>query len=361
MPTVSPMLQLRAEGLMTAAVVAAPGRINLTRHPIPEPGPGDVRIRLEGCGVCASNVPPFEGRPWFTYPMSPGQLGHEGWGRIDAIGQGVSNLREGDRVAFLSNNAFAEYDVAPAHAVVKLPATLDDRPFPGEPLACAMNIFERSAIEPRQTVAVVGVGFLGALLTQLITRAKAHVIAISRRATALEVARQMGARDTIALADAQHVVDEVKQLTHGAMCPRVIEATGKQMPLDVASQLVRERGRLIIAGYHQDGLRQVDMQQWNWRGIDVINAHERDEHVYINGMRRAIAAVEQGQLTPEPLYTHTYRLDELPKAMRDTRERPNGFIKALVTMQSNASHPSLSSDISQRNFDQILGQQGGRP
>ena len=49
-----------------------------------DPGPGQVRVRIEGCGVCASNIPPWEGREWFTYPMPPGQLGHEAWGRVDA-------------------------------------------------------------------------------------------------------------------------------------------------------------------------------------------------------------------------------------------------------------------------------------
>jgi len=54
----------------------------------------------------------------------------------------------------------------------------------------------------------------------------------------------------------------------------VIEAAGQQWPLDLATELTRERGRLIIAGYHQDGPRQINMQLWNWRGLDVINAHE---------------------------------------------------------------------------------------
>ena len=78
----------------------------------------------------------------------------------------------------------------------------------------------------------------------------------------------------------------VKELTGGAFCDRVIEAVGKQWPLDLAAELTRERGRLIVAGYHQDGPRQVNMQLWNWRGLDVINAHERDPEVYMRGHPR---------------------------------------------------------------------------
>jgi hypothetical protein len=98
----------------------------------------------------------------------------------------------------------------------------------------------------------------------------------------------------------------VKELTGGAFCDRVIEAVGKQWPLDLSAELTRERGRLIIAGYHQDGPRQVNMQLWNWRGLDVINAHERDPEVYLAGIRAAVAAVTSGRLDPRPLYTHVY-------------------------------------------------------
>jgi threonine dehydrogenase-like Zn-dependent dehydrogenase len=112
----------------------------------------------------------------------------------------------------------------------------------------------------------------------------------------------------------------------------VIEAVGKQWPLDLAAELTRERGRLIIAGYHQDGPRQVNMQLWNWRGLDVINAHERDQAVYIQGIRDAVDAVASGRLDPDPLYTHTYPLDRLGEALDATRDRPDGFLKALVTL-----------------------------
>src|SRR3954470_23733986 len=97
---------------MAAALITAPGKLQLETVPLPAPKANEVRVRLEGCGVCASNLPPWEGREWFKYPMAAGQLGHEGWGRIDAVGGEVGGWRVGQRVAFLSNNAYAEYDVA---------------------------------------------------------------------------------------------------------------------------------------------------------------------------------------------------------------------------------------------------------
>jgi threonine dehydrogenase-like Zn-dependent dehydrogenase len=316
--------------LMQAAIVTAPGTLEVQRLPLPVPGPGQVRLRLEGCGVCASNLTPWAGPEWMKFPTEPGGLGHEGWGVVDAVGADVGDLAVGDRVAALSYHAYATHDLAEADAVVKLPASLAGKPFPGEPLGCAMNIFKRSDIQAGQTVAIVGIGFLGALLIQLAVAAGARVIAITRRHYALDLARQLGAAETIPMEDHWQIIERVKQLTDGQFCDRVIEAVGKQWPLDLAAELTRERGKLIIAGYHQDGPRQVNMQMWNWRGLDVINAHERDPKIYIQGIRDAMAAVEDGRLDPSALYTHSFPLDQLDTALDTTRDRPDGFMKALV-------------------------------
>ena len=318
--------------MMRAAVVEAPGKARAIATPAPTPRAGEVRIKLEGCGVCASNLEPWAGLEWLTYPQEPGGLGHEGWGVVDAVGGEVRDIRVGDRVAALSNRSFAEYDIAPAAMVARLPAQLDGQPFPGEPLGCAFNIFRRSDIRPGQSVAIIGIGFLGAVLTRLATEAGARVIAISRRQESLDLARAFGAAETIAMDDHWSIIEQVKLLTGAQFCERVIEAVGKQWPLDLAGELVGFGGKLIIAGYHQDGPRQVNVQNWNWKGIDVINAHERDPDVQMQGLREAIDAVASGRLDPAPLYSHQFGLDELGSALDATRDKPAGFVKALVMM-----------------------------
>jgi threonine dehydrogenase-like Zn-dependent dehydrogenase len=315
---------------MRAAVLVEPKRFELQEVARPQPAADQILVRLEGCGVCASNIPPWEGRSWFEYPMPPGALGHESWGCVEEVGRDVSEFAAGDHVAMISNNAYAEFDRGDAGSVVRLPASLEGQPFPAEPLGCAMNIFSRSQIKRDDTVAIVGIGFLGALLTQLATAAGARVIAITRRPFALAFAKRMGAAATIEMSDHTAIIDSVKLLTGGAMCDVVIEAVGKQWPLDIAAELTRVRGRLVVAGYHQDVPRQVNMQLWNWRGLDVINAHERDPQIYLDGMKRAVAAVASGLLDPAPLYTHSFRLDQISDALRMTAERPDGFMKALI-------------------------------
>jgi threonine dehydrogenase-like Zn-dependent dehydrogenase len=194
-----------------------------------------------------------------------------------------------------------------------------------------MNIWRRSEIEAGQTVAVIGVGFLGALVTQLAARDGARVIAISQRASSLELARRMGAHETIELgADDGPIVGRVEELTDGEGCDRAIELVGAQRPLALAAMLCRVRGRLVIAGFHQDGPRQVDMFLWNWRGLDVINAHEREPAAYVHGMTAALDRVSAGRLEPDPLYTHRLPLARAEEAFELVRLRPAGFVKALV-------------------------------
>lgn len=313
---------------MKAAQIQGPGAASLLETDRPEPGPGEIRVRLEGSGVCGSHGPLWEGRDWFHYPCDPGAPGHEGWGFVDAVGEGVEDLPVGSRVTLLSDRAFAEYDVTPASSAVLLPPELDGAPVPGEALGCAMNVFRRSDVRPGQDVLVIGVGFLGALLTQLAARAGARVFAVSRRPFAREVARSCGAAETIPM-DAS-AASTILEATGGKGCERVLEAVGLQPGIDLGTALTAEGGRFVIAGYHQDGTRSVDMQTWNWRGIDVVNAHERRPEVYVEGMRLAVEAVRTGALDHRPLVTHRFGLSALDEALDAMRGRPDSFLKGVV-------------------------------
>ncbi|MFW5967962.1 MAG: MDR/zinc-dependent alcohol dehydrogenase-like family protein [Persicimonas sp.] len=315
---------------MRAAVLVEPGHFAIEERPRPEPGPGEVLLAMEGSGVCASDIPPFEGRDWFEYPFEPGAPGHEGWGVVEAVGEDVDGLAEGDRVAALTYHAYASHDVAEAADCVKLPEAIEKTPFPGEPIGCALNVFERAQIEPGQVVALIGAGFLGNLICALCAEADARVVAISRRETSRTFAERFGAWKTLPLDDHDAVVERITEWTGGDLCERTIECVGKQGPLDLATRLTGVRGRLVVAGYHQDGVRRVDMQTWNWRGLDVINAHERDQAIYVRGMRRAVEAIEAGRIDPTPLFTHRFALDEIDEAFEAARAREEGFMKALI-------------------------------
>jgi 2-desacetyl-2-hydroxyethyl bacteriochlorophyllide A dehydrogenase len=243
---------------------------------------------------------------------------------VEEIGDGVTSVQRGDRVAFLSQRAFGEFDLADESAIVPLPPELKNKPFPGEAIGCAVNVFRRSRINKGETVAVIGAGFLGSLIIGLASSAGAQLAAISRRQESLDRAKIMGADETIQWVD--------QNTASGRSFDVVIEAVGNQEALDLATNLTRERGRLIIAGYHQDGPRTVNMQLWNWRGLDVINAHERETSVYIQGIREAVDAVASGKLNLAPLLTHQFPLDQINRAFEAMHNREPGFCKAVITL-----------------------------
>ena len=319
-----------------AAVLRGPKDFELQEQSSPAMKASELLIRLKGCGICASSLPVWEGRPWFDYPLPAGIPGHEGWGEIVEIGHRLRrllpDLRCGQQVTVLNDRAFAGYVTASVRDVAPLPESFAGRPFPGEAIGCAMNVFRRAAIREGQFTAVIGAGFLGLLLVQLCVDAGARVIVLTRRQSARKLAESFGAEATFDTEDWWGNSKKVVEMTGGRGCPRVVEATGLQFALDLATEIVAEQGKLIIAGYHQDGPRQINLQKWNWRAVDVVNAHERDRRRVIRGIADGIAAVEDGRLRVAELLTHRFQLDRLNEGFNMMVDRPDGFIKGWVQL-----------------------------
>jgi len=150
----------QTEKLMQVAVLTGPRKLEVREIRQPSPSRGEVRVQLEGCGVCTSNLAMWEGMPWSQYPTDPGALGHEGCGHVDAVGTNVARIREGDRVALLGSHSYAEYDLVPASSLVVLPPSLASLPFPGEAFACAMNILRASRYRLARRWRSLGLDFL---------------------------------------------------------------------------------------------------------------------------------------------------------------------------------------------------------
>ncbi|HEX2920138.1 MAG TPA: zinc-binding dehydrogenase [Bacteroidales bacterium] len=315
---------------MKTSVFESPGNIVIRDSEMPDINEEEVLVRLKGTGVCASNLPVWEGRDWFRYPIEPGAPGHEGYGIVERIGSSVRDVGPGDKVALISQHAYAEYDKAHLSEIARLPEEVGQLHFPGEPAACAVNIFRRSDLLRDQQVLIIGAGYLGCMLIQLAKNAGAIVTVVSRRETSLEYARIAGADHLIGFTDYYKALEQVKkQLPGGA--PRIIEATGFRQSIDFATDAIAVRGRMIIAGYHQDGMRNVNMQVWNWKGIDIINAHERDPEIYVDGLKEAIRLTEMKILQPEKFITHYFCFENINEAFRLLKNRPESFMKAVIT------------------------------
>ena len=261
-------------------VSRAKGPLELVEQPIPQPGPGSVRIKVEACGICHSDFVTKEGIwPGIQFPRAPG---HEVAGVIDAVGVGVAGWSAGQRVgvgwhgghcghcdscrrgdfvtcqiAFQTpgityDGGYADYMVAPAGALASIPDGLSA--IDAAPLMCAgvttFNALRHSGAHPGDTVAVLGIGGLGHMGVQFASKMGFRTVAIARGADKASLARKLGAQHYI---DSQ-ATDAAAELTRmgGA---RVILATvtsGKAMSAALGGLAVGSK--LVVVGAPADPL-----------------------------------------------------------------------------------------------------------
>ena len=229
--------------------------LRLATRAIPEPGPGEVRVRVQACGVCGSDV--FLQKGGFgdavRLPVIPG---HEAAGVVDALGDGVSSVALGDQVAlyYIStppddpwaargrpnisphvqrmgvdvDGAFAEYVLRPEAALIRPQAAVPPVVLAvlTDAVATPLHGLKRVAhLAAGETLVVLGVGGLGSNAVQLGKAFGARVIAVTRSEAKLRLARDLGADETIA-ADLGDPVAAVKALTGGYGADVVIQCVG---------------------------------------------------------------------------------------------------------------------------------------
>ncbi|HUS15648.1 MAG TPA: alcohol dehydrogenase catalytic domain-containing protein, partial [Chloroflexia bacterium] len=181
-------------------VLQAPRDFYVDNAPLPYPGAGEVRVRVRGCGVCGSDVPVWNGFPWAEYPYPAGAPGHEICGYVDAVGPEVTGLAGGQYVTGLATGGYSSHVLMRADETLQVPAGLADQLVVGEPMGCAVNVVERAAVVPADRVVVLGMGFMGCLITQLVHRLRPHaLIAIARQESARALAEAGGADHFVAV------------------------------------------------------------------------------------------------------------------------------------------------------------------
>jgi D-arabinose 1-dehydrogenase-like Zn-dependent alcohol dehydrogenase len=259
---------------MKVALVPKPGSdFEIVERDIPQPGPGQVRIRVLACGICHSDLLTKEGHwPGIVYPRAPG---HEIAGEIDDVGAGVSQWKKGQRVGvgwhgghdgtctacragdFINcvnalipginyDGGYQEYMIAPSEAVARMPESLD--PADAAPLLCAgittFNALRHSGALPGDLVAIQGIGGLGHLGIQFANKFGYKVVAVGRGPQNAALAKKLGA-STYIDSKATKAADELQKLG-GA---RVILATAPSSK--AMSELVDglgRNGKMIIVG-----------------------------------------------------------------------------------------------------------------
>jgi L-iditol 2-dehydrogenase len=305
------------------SVVVAPQTSRTEQASARAPGIGEVAIRVLLNGLCASDLPTWLAGPTGHAPVA---LGHEPVGRVLELGPAVHTLTPGDLVTGRLTQSFADVIVAPAADAVPLPPGLSYEAGIGEPLGCVVEALRRARLDTGDRVAVVGLGFMGLVLLQLLaTSDTGEIVAVDTRDDACRAALANGASTVFSPAE---ILDR-SDMRDGFDV--VFEVTGVQAGLDLATTLTRPHGTMDIVGYHQSQ-RTVDMQAWNWKALDVVNGHVRDRHRLTESIRRGLDVVAAARINYQSLITHRYPLGLIDQAYVDMRAKPDGFIKAVIVL-----------------------------
>jgi propanol-preferring alcohol dehydrogenase len=262
---------------MRAAVVRGFGQpLSIEQWPVPEPGPGEVLVRIMASGVCHTDLHAADG-DWPIKPILPFIPGHEGVGRIAALGAGVHHLKEGDVVGiawlhdacghceycitgwetlceaqhnsgYSVNGCFADYAVGSAAYVARLPENAD--PVAMAPILCAgvttYKGIKETGARPGQWIAISGIGGLGHLAVQYANAMGLRVVALDIAEDKLALARTDGAEVVVnARLDnaAQRVIDATGGGAHGVLVTAVSRPAFGQ-----ALRMVRRRGTVSLVG-----------------------------------------------------------------------------------------------------------------
>ena len=326
------------------AILTAPQQIELFERPLVPPAAGEVRIRVEQCGLCASEVDMWTGKAPDELPAA---IGHEVAGVVEEAGEGAT-LQPGDSVVAWVEPAggFAEHVVVAERWCIPVSPGLA-YPAVAEPLACIVNAVELAAPALADDIVIVGAGFMGNLI-QLVGALKGprSVTVADVRADALAHAAELGATRVVNTR-AESLADVVAEVTDGRGADVTYEVTGVQAGLDLAGEVTRMSGKLCIVGYHQDGTRAIPLGRWNWMAFELLNAHFRDPEHVMRGMRAGMRLVETGALDVAPLVTHTYPLAGVADAFETAAAKPEGFVKAVV--EPGRSRVSISRRVSRRS------------
>jgi NADPH2:quinone reductase len=233
---------------------------------LPEPGPGEARVKIEAAGVNFIDIYHRTGKYPGRLPITPGM---EGAGTVDAVGSGVSDLKPGDRVAYaMVRGAYAEYAVVPAQKLVSLPDDVDTQ------VAAAVMLQGMTAhylthstypIQPGETALIhAAAGGLGLLLVQLAKRRGARVIGTVSTEEKARLAKDFGA-DEVVLYTEKDFEAETMRLTDGRGVEVVYDSVGKTT-FDKSLNCLKPRGYLVLCGQSSGAVPPLDPQILNSKG-----------------------------------------------------------------------------------------------
>jgi len=340
---------------MRAAKLYDIGKLKVETVEIPEIGPSEVLIKTRVCGVCGTDVSMFRGRYLPVKPIIPG---HEFSGEVVEIGEGVKNVKAGDRVTadenvscgvcyyckrqqklmctslyqigIHSDGGFAEYFKAPEGNVIRIP---DELSYEGaaftEPLACAIRAVDRAQIVPGDFVVVIGDGPIGLSVAQVARLSGAsQVVVCGHHEYRMSKALEIGA-DGVIDSRKKDPVSAVFELTERRGADVVLEAVGKVSTYSQALEIVRRGGHVAVMGV-PSAKESIDLKLFDQIFNKEMTLHASFAGTYDTWIR-AVSLISSGKFKVDPLITHRAGLEELPRAIELMEKRAENVIKIMTS------------------------------
>jgi L-iditol 2-dehydrogenase len=326
---------------MRAMVFHGPGDLRFEEVPVPEPGPGEIVLRIEAALTCGTDVKTLRRGHPVMIPRLPTVFGHEYAGTVSAVGTDVRGVREGERVVAANsapcgrcplcvagrpnlcedllfvNGAYGEFIALPARLVarnvVRLAATTPPaRAAFAEPLACALGAVDRAHLESAQTVVIFGHGPLGCLLAMVAGARKARVILVGKTGWRFEKVKALELGEYVDAAATEDLGDALRALTDGRGADVAFDATGRPEVWEQAVRVTGRGGRVVFFGGCAPGTSiTLDTRRVHYEELSLLGAFHHTPEL----IRRAVEAMETRDVMPDALLTHRMALEEVRKAL----------------------------------------------
>ncbi len=331
------------KGKMRAAILYEHNTpLKLEEVDIPKIGPGEVLVKIQSCGVCHTDLSLIGGNA----RNLPHSLGHEGAGDVVEVGEGVPDLKVGDRVCiflrfvcgdclycrsgrdnlcarmtghfgFSVDGAYADYAKAPARAVFKLPPGVGYEEG-GIMADCVATIYRavvrQGEVKPTHNVMVQGVGGLGLSAVIISKLVGARVIAVDIMDEKLDFAKKMGA-DEVVNASREKVPEAVKRLTEGRGADRIIDLVGSAKAVVTSFETLAPSGRLVQVGHSWDDVT-LKVRQMMLMEIGMVGVSANTRQDLLDTLNLAAS----GRIKIKPIITDTFKLTQVNEAIEKMKK-----------------------------------------
>jgi L-iditol 2-dehydrogenase len=314
--------------------------IRLEQMPVPVIGPGEMLVQVKACGLCGSDL-----MEWYSASKAPSVLGHEPVGFVSRLGSGVEGFIPGDRVfvhhhvpcfvchycrrgnysccetfkeSHIHPGGFAEYIRVPAinveRDVLHLPEGLSfEEATLIEPAACAIRGVRRAALQPGDSVLVIGIGVSGLLFIQFSRMWGADLIIASDPVEyRLQAATKLGA-DLVVHPDKEDVESKLRELNDGRGADVVFVTPGNVKAMEQGLKLVGKGGTLLLYAPLAPGVTlPVEVHDLLFSEITLVSTYSSSPEE----TRIALELMRRGRVETKDLITHRFGLDEVGEAIR---------------------------------------------